>query len=66
MKLKLELFDETGSGSGNATRNALLLAAGVGLATLAGYGIYKLALKYLENVPPKELVILGLLCYIIQ
>ncbi|KXJ77149.1 hypothetical protein RP20_CCG008237 [Aedes albopictus] len=49
-----ELFDETSSSGGNAARNALLVAAGVGVATLAGYGIYKLALKYLENVPPKE------------
>ncbi|XP_055530194.1 mitochondrial amidoxime-reducing component 1 isoform X2 [Wyeomyia smithii] len=50
-----KLFSEssTGSGSGNV-RNALLVAAGVGVATLIGYGAYRCLKKHLENIPPKE------------
>ncbi|XP_055585784.1 mitochondrial amidoxime-reducing component 1-like isoform X2 [Uranotaenia lowii] len=48
-----ELLDESGSKTCNA-RNVLLFAAGIGVTTLAGYGIYRLAKKYLDSRPPKK------------
>lgn len=49
-----KLLDES-SGSGDRTlRNVILVAAGVGVAAVTGYGAYKLVKKYLDNTPPKQ------------
>ncbi|XP_055616613.1 mitochondrial amidoxime reducing component 2 isoform X2 [Toxorhynchites rutilus septentrionalis] len=52
--LKIELLDDSTTPTGGNTRTIVVVAAGVGVATLAGYSIYKLVRKYLENRPPKR------------
>ncbi|XP_053684300.1 mitochondrial amidoxime-reducing component 1 [Sabethes cyaneus] len=48
-----KLFNES-STSGTNARNALLVAAGIGVATLVGYGAYRCLKKHLENIPPAK------------
>ncbi|XP_058814085.1 mitochondrial amidoxime-reducing component 1-like isoform X2 [Topomyia yanbarensis] len=44
-----KLFDES-----SGTRNAILVAVGIGATTLLGYAAYRCVKKHLDNIPPKE------------
>uniref|UniRef100_A0A1Q3FYU5 Putative mosc domain-containing protein 2 mitochondrial n=1 Tax=Culex tarsalis TaxID=7177 RepID=A0A1Q3FYU5_CULTA len=49
-----KLLNESGSGGDKTLRNVILVAAGVGVAAVTGYGVYKLVKQYLDNTPPKQ------------